>query len=223
MVLAEKPDVAVIATGSQYSRQGITPTSQKPIPGHDLKHVLVPEEVIGGEPLHGKVVVIDDEGLHTASGIAEMLATKDCKVVYVARKQTVGASLGIAIGYVNKRLRGAGVKVITGHIATAITPNAVNLYDVMAGEASVEEGVDFVVLSTSREPVDALYGELDGKVPYVYLVGDALAPRALREATYEGHRFGRVIGDPNMPATVMDELFRMDPAAALVSAANAGN
>ncbi len=27
-------------------------------------------------------------------------------------------------------------------------------------------------------------------VPYLYLIGDGLAPRTLREATYEGHRSG---------------------------------
>jgi 2,4-dienoyl-CoA reductase-like NADH-dependent reductase (Old Yellow Enzyme family)/thioredoxin reductase len=218
-VLAEKPDAVVVATGSSYSAEGILPTSQMPLPGHDLDHVVLPEDVFGGKVLHGKVVVIDDEGYHTACGIAELLAGAGCEVVYVTRKQFVGASLGIAIGYINKRLLAAGVKIVTGHIATGITADSVSLFEPMAGEPTVEKGVDFVVLSTCRLPVDSLHAELEAKVPYVYLVGDALAPRSLREATYEGHRFGRVIGEPNMPESVLDELFRMDPAAALVSAA----
>jgi hypothetical protein len=62
-----------------------------------------------------------------------------------------------------------------------------------------------------REPIGAELREaLDGRVPYVYIVGDALAPRLLREATYEGHRFARVIGEDDAPASVEDELFRAD-------------
>jgi hypothetical protein len=37
-------------------------------------------------------------------------------------------------------------------------------------------------------------------------VGAALAPRSLIEATYEGHRFARLIGEPDMPKTVIDAL-----------------
>jgi hypothetical protein len=59
-----------------------------------------------------------------------------------------------------------------------------------------------------RKPIDSLVAELEGRVPYVYLVGDALAPRGLREALYEGHRFGRVIGEPAMPVSVIEELFK---------------
>jgi pyruvate/2-oxoglutarate dehydrogenase complex dihydrolipoamide dehydrogenase (E3) component len=68
-----------------------------------------------------------------------------------------------------------------------------------------------VVLATSRKPVTDLE-DLTTKLPYVYLVGDAMAPRTLREATYEGYRFGRLIGDPGMPATVIESLYEEMPA-----------
>lgn len=217
-VLAREPDVVVVATGSCYSREGLSGPAPWPIAGADLPHVLVPEDVIGtGRALPGKVVVVDDEGYHAASGIAEMLALAGSEVVYVARKGMPAASLGIAIGYIGARLAKAGVRMVLGHFVSEITASTVTLQS-MAGTTLHEENVSHVVLSTSRQPVDELHSELQGKVPYIYLVGDALAPRGLREAIYEGHRFGRVIGDPDMPASVTDELFRLDPAAALVSA-----
>jgi 2,4-dienoyl-CoA reductase-like NADH-dependent reductase (Old Yellow Enzyme family)/thioredoxin reductase len=218
-VLALAPDVVVLATGSHYSREGISGRAPWPIRGHALEHVLTPEDVIGsGRIFSGKIVVVDDEGYHAACGIAELLAEAGNEVVYVARKGMPGASLGLAIGYVGARLAKAGIKVILGHHADEITRDTVKLQS-SHGTALVLSDVAHVVLSTARMPVDRLHDELQGKVPYVYLVGDALAPRSLREAMYEGHRFGRVIGEDRMPRSVTDELFSADPEAALVSAA----
>jgi hypothetical protein len=67
------------------------------------------------------------------------------------------------------------------------------------------------VLATMREPVLGLERALAGSVDRVYVVGDALAPRGLREATYEGHRFGRVIGEPEMPPSVESVLWEPMP------------
>ncbi len=75
-------------------------------------------------------------------------------------------------------------------------------------EVRVVDAVDAVVLATAREPVDTLYTALEGEVPYVYIVGDAWAPRFLREATYEAHRFARVIGEADMPKSVSEEAFK---------------
>jgi hypothetical protein len=88
-----------------------------------------------------------------------------------------------------------------------IGERGVTLVDLATGvERTVE--VDAVVPATMRKPVDALADALEGKVGYVYLIGDALAPRSLKEATYEGHRFARVIGEDEMPENVTDEIFR---------------
>jgi 2,4-dienoyl-CoA reductase-like NADH-dependent reductase (Old Yellow Enzyme family)/thioredoxin reductase len=214
------PDVAVIATGSRYNPQGIGGLSLFPLPGHDLPNVHTPEAIINGAVhLSGKVAIIDDEGYHTACGLAEFLTEQGCEVVYVARKMVAGASLGLAIGYVATRLRSAGIKTITGHQIKAIEPGSVKLSEVMSGAELIETGIDHVVLSMSRETICPLFEALDGKLPYVYTIGDALTPRGLREATYEGHRFGRLIGELDMPDYVSDALFAPDNALRLVSAA----
>jgi 2,4-dienoyl-CoA reductase (NADPH2) len=218
-VLALAPDVVVVATGSRYDPQGVLPTSQRPLEGHDLPHVVTPDAIFGGGKLSGKVVIVDDEGYHTASGLAEQLAADGCEVVYVTRKLTPAASLGLAIGYVARRLHEKGVKVAAGRYVTAISADGVSMVEPISGAVETEGGVRHVVLSTSRVPVDSLFHELDGKAPYVYQIGDALAPRSLRDVIYEGHRFGRVIGEADMPKYVTDELFRMDASGGLVSAA----
>jgi dimethylamine/trimethylamine dehydrogenase len=85
-----------------------------------------------------------------------------------------------------------------------IGERAVTLYDVWNdGDEQELADVSAVVLVTKRNPSDALAAELV-EVPHLYPIGDALAPRGLTEAIYEGHRFARLIGEPGAPATFED-------------------
>jgi hypothetical protein len=166
--------------------------------------------VVVGEPaaLHAALGRRDAHTRHTR--VAELLAAGGAQVELVARRGTAGASLGLAIGYVVGRLLAAGVVMHDGCMATAIGDGSVELLHALRREQRTIEGVDHVVVATMREPVVELQGALEDAVPYLYVVGDALAPRNLRVATYEGHRFGRVIGEPGAPKTTSEELFRVN-------------
>src|SRR5262249_4416320 len=67
---------------------------------------------------------------------------------------------------------------------------------------------DGVVLVTQQASEDGLYRELAGDpasleaagIGAVYRVGDAVAPRLLSEAIFDGHRLAREIDSPD-PAT----------------------
>ena len=50
---------------------------------------------------------------------------------------------------------------------------------------------DNVVLVMGKQPNDALYVELKGKVREIYRVGDCVAPRRITDAIYEGNLVGR--------------------------------
>ncbi len=211
-VLALSPDIVVVATGSVYDPSGAGGASPYPIPGHDQPWVHTFEDIVrDGLELSGKVVVFDDEGFHPGCGVAELLANRGATVELVSRKLTPAASIGIAIGYAVGRLRASGVVQHNGTLVTQIGDHEVSLLELMSQSPSTIEGVDHVVLTTARLAVHALEAELEGKVDYVYVVGDALAPRTLRVATYEGHRFGRVIGDPDMPANISEAMFDRKP------------
>jgi len=219
-VLERSPEVVVLATGSRYDRQGISGFAPWPVPGWDRDIVSTPEDVLHGAVAQPRrAVVLDDEGFHTGCGVAEVLAAAGAEVTYVTRKATVAAGLGIAIRYVAARLRSHGVAVHSGHYVREIGDGSVTVFDVATGDERRLEAIDRVVLCTMRTPRDELHAALEAEVPYVYLVGDALAPRGLREATYEGHRFGRVIGEPDMPASVIEELFRANAGAPRPAAA----
>ncbi len=210
-VLALEPDVVILASGSHYRRDGSSGFSIPPIEGWDQDFVVGPEAVIRGAVApEGKVLVLDEEGLHTAVGVAEMLANRGCQVDYITRQLLAGSNLEIAITYVAQRVYGAGVNVQTLHYLRSIGDHAATIYHIGTQQEQTIDGLSHVVLATSREAEDGLYEQLTGQVDYVYLIGDALAPRMLKEATYEGHRFARVIGEDDMPPSVEDELFRAD-------------
>ena len=71
--------------------------------------------------------------------------------------------------------------------------------------------MDGVVLATMRKPESQLAADLQGKVGQLFTIGDALAPRMLFEATYEGQRFAPTIGEPDAPRTMSQALFAASP------------
>jgi 2,4-dienoyl-CoA reductase-like NADH-dependent reductase (Old Yellow Enzyme family)/NADPH-dependent 2,4-dienoyl-CoA reductase/sulfur reductase-like enzyme len=217
-VLACEPDVVFVATGSRYDGTGESGFAPRPVEGWDRDFVHGPEAVISGDVrLFGRVLVLDEEGMHAAVGVAE-IAAAGAEVELVTRKPAIADALMGEAGYVRTRLREAGVTASPATWVESIGDGVVRLVDLPTGERRERE-VDAVVLATMRKPVDALADELDGRVDHLYLIGDALAPRTLREATYEGHRFARVIGEDGMPRTVTEELFK--PLDALRPAASA--
>lgn len=108
-----------------------------------------------------------------------------------------------------RRLKSEGVRFATTTWARSIDERTVTLYDV---HTDVEQtlDVDAAVLSTSRQPVDELARDLEGQVAQLFTIGDALAPRPLAAATYEGQKFARLIGETDAPATVPEAYFRAD-------------
>ena len=62
------------------------------------------------------------------------------------------------------------------------------LFNIFTNEERIVEDVGAVVLVGSRKPEDTLFTELSGKVPVLKAIGDALSPRSLFEASYEGRR-----------------------------------
>jgi hypothetical protein len=55
----------------------------------------------------------------------------------------------------------------------------------------VLEGIDTLVVSLSRRPVDALWRAARDAGHAALRIGDALAPRSIEAAIHEGERVGR--------------------------------
>lgn len=213
-VLAESPDAAIVATGARYSPGGRSIVFDRDVPGHDLPFVHRPEDVLlaGVRPM-GRVFVFDGEGYHTGTGLAELLAGEGAEVHFVhAGHSPVSGRLtdNWEERYIVGRMKRAGVRFHPSTWLRGIEPGAVTLHDMHTGEER-RESADAVILATSRLPVDGLARALEGKVPQLYTIGDALAARMLAAATYEGQKFARLIGEPDAPATICETWFRPDP------------
>lgn len=213
-VLDEKPDAVIVATGALCSTGGRSAFLDVDIPGYDQSFVYRPEEILlrGIRP-RGKVVLLDGEGTHASVGIAELLANAGAQVEYLmpgfspvsARLVDSQESL-----FVMKRLRAANVTLSPSTYIRRIGDHEVTAYDVFTERERKIEGLEAVVLSTGRVPVNQLAKELEGKVAQLYTVGDALAARPFAAAAYEGQKFARYIGEPDVPGTVSEAYFAMD-------------
>lgn len=213
-VLALGPDAVIVATGAEFSRQGRSGGVDRAIPGAERPHVCCPDDILRGKVRpQGKIVVLDGEGTHASAGVAELLARRGAEVVMVSSNyapfsnRLLFAFDGIGVA---RRMAEAGVTFVGATWAREIGADTVSLYEVNGGRASRIDNVDAVVLATGRISNDSLAAELEGRIPQVFAIGDALGVRPWATATYEAHKFARLIGEPGAPTTSGEAFFRAD-------------
>src|SRR5207237_7870546 len=89
----------------------------QPIPGAGRPFVLTPEKVIeDGVRPGGRVLILDEEGIHTAAGIAELLAGAGAEVEIVSRNLQPVQNLLWTFEFVTvvAKLKSLGVKLTQG-------------------------------------------------------------------------------------------------------------
>jgi dimethylamine/trimethylamine dehydrogenase len=223
-VLEYGAELIVIATGSSWRGDGVQPGYPGPMPGADpsLPHVLTPEQVCAGErPPGPRVVVYDADGYYVAPGVAELLAADGHEVTVVTTFAVLSpvSDQTLEGDMLRAHLHRAGVRVAHATTITEIKPGpgpasggdgggewAVAGHD-RHGEPWAA-GCDGVVLVTQQASDDGLYRELSGDpaaleaagIGAVYRIGDAVAPRLLSEAVFDGHRLAREIDSPDPAA-----------------------
>ncbi len=214
-VLAERPDSVIVATGSRYAGDGESGFLSRPIPGADQPFVMTPEQVLEeGRMPAGHVLILDEEGIHTAAGIAELLAAGGARVELVTRSMQPVQNLVWTFESVKvvAKLKSLGVRLTQGMYVREIGHRRVTLYDIFTEASEVRDEVDAVILVTMRKPVSGLAAELEGRVDQLLVAGDALAPRGLADAIFDGHRLARMVGRTEAPRSFADDYFGPIPA-----------
>jgi NADPH-dependent 2,4-dienoyl-CoA reductase/sulfur reductase-like enzyme len=213
-VLALVPDAVILATGAEFCRAGRSAHLDRPIPGADKPHVHLPEDILqGGARPTGKVVLLDGEGTHASSGIAEMLAQHGAQVIMISANFSPYSQRiydSFEADFVVRRLHEAGVTFLASTWVREIGTREVHVIELVGERQSVIADVDAVVLVTGRLPVDGLAAKLEGKVRQLFTIGDALSVRPLATAAYEGQKFARLIGERDAPKSVGEAYFRAD-------------
>jgi thioredoxin reductase len=201
LVLEQHPDAVIVATGSTFTATGASGFTNTPIPGANNTNVFTPEQILenGARP-KGNVLILDDEASNTGAGIAELLATDGANVKLVTRHlQPFTNTYVFESDPIIRRLKAHRVAIETGTHLKAIGDKTVTLYDVITNDTRELSSIDAVVLVTTRRPNCDLIRDLDGVIPQVFPIGDALGPRGIAAAFYEGQKFARLIGTPNAP------------------------
>lgn len=186
---SENFDVAVVASGSKgylpnlpFAGRIATATARDV-----LDDLQVPP---------GPVLVVDWEGRWSGVEAAETLARRGREVEIVSASHSIAEDVQ---QYVRTkalaRLDSMGVKTTPGYSLTGTEDDRVLLQHVFSRRSVPRTEFASIVLCYGGDAGDSLqlYRELRQKTAEVYRIGDALSPRALEEAIWEGFRLASTI------------------------------
>jgi 2,4-dienoyl-CoA reductase-like NADH-dependent reductase (Old Yellow Enzyme family) len=178
-ILAESPEVVIIATGAVPYRPEF--------PQEGTLEIVDAWQVLREQCTPGQsVVVIDWRADWIGIGIAEHLARSGRSVRLAVSGIAAGESLPLYVrDDAAATLHKLGVTVLPYMRLYGSDGDTVYLQHVTSGEAVVIDKVHTLVLCTGHAPVDELSESIAGEAE-VHVIGDAASPRTAEEAVFEG-------------------------------------
>ena len=186
LIEKEKPDVTIIATGSKP----IIPD----IPGIEKDKVATATDVLRGKKQAGGKVVVVGGGL-VGCETALWLAQQGKKVTIVEMLGDL-MSAGLPVPHANRimlldLLKFNKVEAVTNHSLLEVTDKGVILISNTFQKKDLD--ADTVVLSVGLSPDKELYNTIVGKIPNLYLIGDAREARNIMGSIWDAHEVVRAI------------------------------
>lgn len=182
------PDAIIVATGGLPAAATFAGATQP--------NVVQARDVLSGKAQAGKKVVLFalDRGMESLT-TADFLSDRGCEVeVLVPWGAIAGFQVEpLTLAFVLSRLYIKGVALTNSMQIKAVRENTVVATNILTRQERTIEEVDSVVLALGGVANDSLYKALKGKVPELYLVGQALAPRKMLDSTLDGLRIGRMV------------------------------
>jgi 2,4-dienoyl-CoA reductase-like NADH-dependent reductase (Old Yellow Enzyme family) len=206
-VLAEHPDLVVLATGG-------TPDIDW-IPG--AEHCTsIWDALTGHVPLGAEIIVYDGTGRHPAPQFAEFAVREGRQVSLVSIDAQLAQELTYAERAVwKKRLYELGLATTFDHGIERVERRGNRVAAIFRNVATgviLERTADQIVVEHGTLPVDSLYHELrtraanDGVTDLDALLAMRQQPRDLRPGSFELHRVGDAVASRNIHAAVLDSL-----------------
>jgi 2,4-dienoyl-CoA reductase (NADPH2) len=175
------PDVAVVATGARIERSRAPGAS---LPNTVYGEWTAPDQI----PAGAQVVVLGAE--RAGLVLAEHLAASGRQVTLVG-ENGIGPDVIPTFKWRHASwLKELRIEVITPALVERITEEGVHA---QVNDESRFLPADLVVIAGPRRPENALARELDLSVDELYVLGDAVLPRALNNAIHEGFKVGNRI------------------------------
>ena len=187
-VAALKPEVVIVATGSRLPA-GHLPRSG-PEPGPALVDPIA--ALTGAVPVGGRVVVLDEFGDWHGMSVTHALAARGAEVELVTPAMYPGAALELTnwrICY--EQLSALGVNFHPVADIAGVHGRDVVIRRGFGRAEHVITSVDSIVMVRVPVAENSLYAQLTQDDREVHVVGDALAPRGIEEAVFDGHSLGR--------------------------------
>ena len=171
----DKPDVLVLATGANLSLPFIE--------GIGSFAPFSPGDALSSpEKLGRKVLIIGGGGIGAET--ADFLSEKGKEVTLVEMREGIALDLvGHLQYFLNKRLKEKKVQVLTSTKVLRFEPSGVWVED-PKGTRKLG-GFDSIVAAIGAKPDNKLARSLQGRVPEIFVIGDAAQPREVLEALLE--------------------------------------
>jgi 2-enoate reductase len=183
IIRKEKPDTIFIATGSE-------PLRKTDIEGLERTPFVTPDEVYEGKiPAGSKAFVIG--GGSVGCETALYLTQKNWSAVVAEMLPTAAADLFRANQeMLLDMIKESGVELLTQATVRKIEPGKV-FVRTDTGESELLS--DLIVLAVGRQPVNQLAAIAKGLVDEVYVIGDSLSPRKIKDAMWEAFKLARLV------------------------------
>ncbi|MCR8549808.1 NADH:flavin oxidoreductase [Salipiger sp. P9] len=208
-VLAEAPDVVIVATGGLPHAEGLDT-------GDAL--VVTAWDILSGDAQPGSnVLIFDDAGDFAALQAAEKLTAAGASVEIVTRDRNIASEvMSMSLTPSLRALQGRDLRFTVTWRLDAVTREGNGLRATLGSDyspATAERLVDQVVVNRGTRPLDELYFELkpgarnQGEVDYEALI--ALRPQELvhnPEGQYQLFRIGDAVSARNTHAAIYDAL-----------------
>jgi len=176
MIMDEKPEVVILATGGDK----IIPD----IPGVGMGHVCDAWQILSGKVPPKEHVAVLGGGL-IGMETADFLREKGCTLILVEALKRSPVSKLTSHGYMlHTRLRKAGSRLLFNTTLKEIDRDSITT--VCEGDEQTLSPIDQVVVAVGMRPLDNLKKTLKETGIRHFIIGDALEPRRIIEATEEG-------------------------------------
>jgi pyruvate/2-oxoglutarate dehydrogenase complex dihydrolipoamide dehydrogenase (E3) component len=177
-IISQKPDVVIIATGSEPVIPAIS--------GIDGDRIVTAWDLLEGKKQAGMKVLIVGGGM-VGCEVADFLGEHLHQVTLIEMSPEIAIDVPLQVRYfLLQRLKEYDVQIETETKVIEFLKDGALVSE--NGKASRLEGFDTVVLALGTKSVNSLKMQLQEKIPEVYIIGDALAPRKAIDAIEEGAR-----------------------------------
>jgi thioredoxin reductase len=188
LVCEVKPQAVVIATGSDLMMPDLPGVEQAPLVGA--------REVLDGSASVGQRVAVLGGG-NLGSEVAHFLAVRGHEVAIIELGLGIGNDLGPARRYYLRRelMKYRVRRYVRAKVRRLFADRVSFLHTRRGGDRELTQvgPLDTFVSAMGAKPNERLFLALESKVSAIYLVGDALSPAGMGQATSEGAKVAMTI------------------------------